>query len=234
MPGRHGAGLWRTLARFWQRDESLSLLLALLLLFAFVLPPLAPRDGPRSPLTTAIFTAVLVAGAATVLRHRRWAALSIIALCLVALPLRWIVTLANGGDLEPWSTATDALVLALLALLVLTMVLRPGAVTRHRLEGAVAAYLLLGLAWARAFEWVALRDPSAFAGAPDGGANHWTYYSLVTLTTMGYGDITPVSAAARSLATAEAFTGQIYLAILVSRLVALELQERRPEIRSGA
>jgi len=93
----------------------------------------------------------------------------------------------------------------------------------------VAAYLLLGLAWAGAYEWVALRDPSAFAGAigaSGGGDGPWIYYSLVTLTTMGYGDILPVSPVARSLAVAEAFTGQLYLAILISRLVALELQAR--------
>ena len=58
MLPKPGAGLWRALARFWQRDESLSVLLLLLVLLAFVLPPLAPRDGPRSPLTTAIFTAL--------------------------------------------------------------------------------------------------------------------------------------------------------------------------------
>ncbi len=55
----------------------------------------------------------------------------------------------------------------------------------------------------------------------------WIYYSLVTLTTMGYGDITPVAPVARSLAVAEALTGQLYVAILISRLVALELQGRQ-------
>lgn len=58
------------------------------------------------------------------------------------------------------------------------------------------------------------------------GGTQRVYYSLVTLTTMGYGDITPVHPVARSLATAEALTGQLHLAILISRLVALELQAR--------
>ncbi len=227
MPGSRRALAWRALARFWQRDESLSILLGLLLLFAFVLPPLAPRDGPRGPLTTLLFTCLLLAGVTTVMRQNRWAVRGLAVLCLAAIPLRWIAWFAPDLEFAVWSAATETLALAVLALVVLAMVLRPGTVTRRRLEGAVAAYLLLGLAWAGAYEWVSLRDPAAFGGALDGRTSSWIYYSLVTLTTMGYGDITPVAPAARSLAVAEAFTGQLYLAILISRLVALELQARQ-------
>jgi hypothetical protein len=116
--------------------------------------------------------------------------------------------------------------MALLALMVLSVVLRAGAVTRHQIQGAVAAYLLLGFAWAAAYEFLSLRDPAAFTGLAGAAGSPWTYYSLVTLTTMGYGDITPVSPAARSLAVAEALTGQMYIAILISRLVALSMTRR--------
>lgn len=221
-----GAGLWSSLARFWQRDESLTVLLGLLLVFAFVLPPLAPRDGPRGPVAAIFFSCVLVAGVTTVMRQNRWAVRGLAALCLAALPLRWIAWLDPDLEFALWSAATETVTLAVLASVVLAMVLRQGTVTRRRLEGAVAAYLLLGLAWAKAYEWVALRDPAAFRGAIASDASPWIYYSLVTLTTMGYGDITPVAPVARSLAVAEAFTGQLYLAILISRLVALELQAR--------
>ena len=129
---------------------------------------------------------------------------------------------AEGQD----RAATETFALAILSLVVLAMVLRPGTVSRRRLEGAVAAYLLLGLAWAAAYEWVAPLDPAAFSGAASGGSQSWSYYSFVTLSTMGYGDILPVAPVARSLAVAEAITGQLYLAILISRLVALELQAR--------
>ena len=75
---------------------------------------------------------------------------------------------------------------------------------------------------------MALWHPGAFAIAFAGrSSNQWTYYSFVTLTTMGYGDIMPVHPLARALAVLEALTGQLYLAILLARLVSLEIQSRR-------
>lgn len=224
-PGRPRA--WEALARFWQRDESLTVLLGLLILVAFVLPPLTARDDPRGPLAALLFSAVLIAGVATVMRQQRWAKRAAIALCLVALPVRWAASVEPHGPLATWSAGAETFALAVLSMVVLTMVLRPGTISRRRLEGAVAAYLLLGLSWAAAYEWVALRDPAAFAGAVATGTAPWTYFSFVTLSTMGYGDITPVAPVARALATSEAISGQLFLAILISRLVALELAARR-------
>jgi hypothetical protein len=234
MSGRSVAGFWGALKRFWQKDESLTLLLALLALFVFVVPVVAPRDGARGPLAATFFSLTLVAGVASVMRQRRWAVLTLVFLGVVALPLRWLASSADGAAWAARSAAADTAVLAVLAFVVLAMVLRPGAVTRHRLQGAAAAYLLLGLAWASAFEWVALGQPDAFRGAEAGGDQQWIYFSLVTLSTMGYGDITPVAPAARSLAVAEAVAGQLFLAILVSRLVALELQAKQERPRAAA
>ena len=71
-------------------------------------------------------------------------------------------------------------------------------------------------------------SPDAFAGHPgaDGALADWVYFSFVTLTTVGYGDITPVSTSARSLAMLEALTGQLYPAIIIARLVSLQTSSR--------
>jgi hypothetical protein len=58
-----------------------------------------------------------------------------------------------------------------------------------------------------------------------GSSTHVLYFSFTTLTTLGYGDIVPVSAIARALTSIEAITGQIYLAVLVARLVGLNIAE---------
>lgn len=221
--------IWQALVAFWQRDESLTLLLVLLVLFAFVLPPLVPHPGPGSSIAAGLFSLVLIAGVATFLRHRPWAVRALATLFGVTFLLRWAAWMLPAGIVAMVSCAAQTFALTALAFLVLAMVLRPGTINRRRIEGAVAAYLLLGLAWAGAYEWVWLADPAAFRGAVGSGGPQWIYYSLVTLTSTGYGDITPVHPVARSLATAEAITGQLYIAILIARLVALELHSRQPK-----
>jgi hypothetical protein len=223
-PGR----LARGIARLRDPDESLPILLALVVASQLVLPAMAGDGRLDGVVRDALATVVLLSGLAAVWGERRWVVRTLVGLVAVGLPVRWAARLDLVRDVEPVRSATTLVALAVLTALVLSKVVRPGMVTRHRIQGAIAAYLLLGLTWASAYEWIAAVDPAAFAGAmtaaPSGAL--WDYYSLVTLTTMGYGDVTPVSPAARSLAVAEALTGQLYLAILVARLVALELQAR--------
>jgi hypothetical protein len=134
-----------------------------------------------------------------------------------------------GGWIVPMPQAL-ALGMGLLSLLLFLVVvlgrtLREGPVSVHRIQGAIAAYLLLGVLWAQAFALLAHLRPGAFAGPVNfaDGPRAFLYYSFVTLTTVGYGDVLPVHPAARSLAMAEAVTGPLYLAILVARLVSLSL-----------
>lgn len=94
--------------------------------------------------------------------------------------------------------------------------------------GSDGQKFLAAFAHSIADELTALLHPGAFAGAvPDHGTlQHWIYYSFVTLTTVGYGDVTPVHPAARSLAMLEALIGQLYPAILLARLVSLAVGSR--------
>ena len=107
---------------------------------------------------------------------------------------------------EPWVQGTSLLSLLLFLVVVLGQTLRRGPVTFHRIQGAVAAYLLLGILWAHAYALVAHLRPGAFSGPvnPADGPRAFFYFSFVTLTTVGYGDVLPVHPAARSLAMLEA------------------------------
>jgi hypothetical protein len=117
--------------------------------------------------------------------------------------------------------------LTLLGALLGTRVFGAGTVTRNRIGGAVALYMLVGLVWADAYQLVSMVVPDSFAGisAHDGSIDRftWVYFSFVTLTTVGYGDIMPLSRAARSLANLEALIGQLYPAIVLARLVSLRV-----------
>lgn len=214
------------LAGFWADERGLSIFLASLVAIILV-PALAPVGIPGRLLVDALISVMLVSGAAAVADRPR-AMLVVSAIAVGALLVRWASWLRPAAGLEVWREVSTLATLVALYFVVLALVLRSGPVTTRRIEGAVAAYLLLGFAWAQAYELLALLRPGAFAGAVEGGgAPSWTYYSFVTLTTMGYGDIVPVHPLARALAVLEAMAGQLYLTILLARLVSLELQSRR-------
>jgi len=207
--------------RFWAEDHGLSLLLLLLVAVVFVLPMFS-RHGPLGSLAGDIaFSALLVAGALT-LPERRWLRWAVPPFAAIAVLIRWAGVVMASVDLITWRELSTLVTLILFAAVVAGQVYRSGPVTHHRILGAVAVYLLLGLTWANSYALLQHLHPDAFAGSLSEAASPetWIYYSFVTLTTMGYGDITPVHPLARSLAIAEAVTGQLYIAITLARLVA--------------
>jgi hypothetical protein len=102
-----------------------------------------------------------------------------------------------------------------------------GRVSYHRIVGAVFLYLLIALTFAGLFVFVGLAFPKAFSGLEVADspalAGNLIYFSFVTLTSTGYGDIFPVHPMARSLCNLETIIGQLYPATLLARLVTLEL-----------
>jgi voltage-gated potassium channel len=117
---------------------------------------------------------------------------------------------------------------ALTVVVLLRGIYRETDVSADGVSGAFCGYLLLGVLFGHIYCLVAATNPSAFNGIEatlhsvrNGGRQHFllTYFSFTTLTTVGYGDITPASDTARSLAATEAITGQFYLAVLVAELI---------------
>jgi voltage-gated potassium channel Kch len=106
-----------------------------------------------------------------------------------------------------------------------------GQVTLHRIVGAVLLYLLIALAFVSAFLLLGFWVPNAFSGlvVQDNQklSSSLIYFSFVTLTTVGYGDIVPIHPVARSLCNLESIIGQLYPATLLARLVSLEIEGRR-------
>jgi hypothetical protein len=118
-----------------------------------------------------------------------------------------------------------------LGIVVARAVFAPGKVTFHRVIGAVLLYLNIGLVFVALYCFVALRIPNAFTGLGPlednlAVAGNLIYFSFVTLTSVGYGDIVPLHPFARGLANVEAIIGQLYPATLLARLVTLELEGR--------
>lgn len=101
-------------------------------------------------------------------------------------------------------------------------------VTLDTIGLALCTYILLGYLWVLFYIPVVELDPDAFSVAfePESTGNSLRYFSYVTLTTLGYGDISPVSPIARTLAILEALTGTLFLAVLISRLVGSYRSQR--------
>lgn len=133
-------------------------------------------------------------------------------------PAHWVQVLAH---------LVHILFLILTILLILRHVFRDVAVGADMILGAVCAYLLIGFTFNQIYSLVDTLQPDSFKGGisvqQDGG-----YFSLVTLSTLGYGDMVPVRGLARSIAALEAVVGQLYIAVIVARLVGLHMIHARP------
>lgn len=132
--------------------------------------------------------------------------------------------------------ASAALLVGFVVFHLLRFVARAPRVNGEVLAASVSAYLLIGLLWALAYTVVGAVDPAAFTVATALGGQmdpfNALYFSFITLSTVGYGDITPVSDLPRMLAVIEANTGLFYIGILVSRLVSLYSSSSHPQVES--
>jgi hypothetical protein len=132
---------------------------------------------------------------------------------------------AVRGPSRFWDAAVNcwlAAIMLLAVVVVLRRILRQRVVTPEAVYAALSAYLLMGFMFAALFGAVAALDPDPFfRGAEPEDAGTLLYFSVVTLTTTGYGDLTAAQPPGRSLAALEALAGQFFMATLVARLVSL-------------
>jgi hypothetical protein len=212
------------LARGWQSEANLSFFLFLLILMAFVLPSMRFEKNTLVLYEDIGFSSISVVGAAIAWGNRRLFVLTSLVV-IAAIFLRWASWWRPTNTLFLWSISMGLAALLTLAAVLLWQVFRSGPVTVMRIQGAIAAYLCLGFGWAHAYHLAALLDPDAFkaAGSNVSFAISWVNYSFGMLTTVGYEGFVPVDPLAHTLGSAEAVTGQLYLAVLVARLVSMQV-----------
>jgi hypothetical protein len=228
MPSNKARFRFRRTSERRLNDELLTTLTILLSILVFVVAPLQANGIIAGRYFGLIFGAALVP-AAFMLAANRYAAGAIvvaIVLILVAseMEFRESTTLDVYLDAIAWLIAGVTL-----SVVVARAVFAPGKVTFHRILGGILLYLTIGLTFVALYGLVSLNVPDAFKGLDPLHGNYFAiagnliYFSFVTLTTIGYGDIVPVHPYARGLANLEAVIGQLYPATLLARLVTLEL-----------
>ena len=174
-----------------------------------------------------LFSLVIIAGLAAAFRQR-WVRTLAIVLAVVGLGLIWLEQIHHGLILSILNAFIGMIFLLFLFATLIVQVFMAGPVTAHRIRGAIVVYLMMGGMWSFFYYVTALTIPHAFnwpeglvVGDRQQVQQILTYFSFTTLTTTGFGDVTPAIPLTRSLAMFESLAGQLYLVVTLTRLVSL-------------
>jgi hypothetical protein len=211
---------------FWSEDKGLTSIFILLCVSDFLLIPFFDHHSTfLFFLSRILWVVLLVAGirALTVnkiIRHNLFS----IPILLVAVNI--LLRIFDNQFLVSLEFAVKLFASLLLIGMVLVKVFEAGSVTIHRVIGSIVVYMLIGNMWADIFEFLYTKVPGSIqfgaADIKDGvSASSYLYLSFTTLTTTGFGDILPVSAASRTLVIIEQLVGVLYPVVLIGRLVSL-------------
>ncbi|HVY16250.1 MAG TPA: potassium channel family protein [Rhodopila sp.] len=213
------------------REWTLTGLLVFEVLLLFVGVPIGATFKAQWPMTTGAILALVMVSTVVIMSRSTGAwIVATVAVLLAGAGLFLRVTEPSAITVWLGHLAAIASVFAL-SIVIARVVFGPGRVTTHRIQGAIVLYLNVAVTFTSAYRLVLELNPTAFAGVPLGlpetaAFENMLYFSFTTLTSTGYGELLPISPAARSLANLEAITGQLYLAILLARLVTLHVESR--------
>jgi hypothetical protein len=212
------------------------LVLLLTLVSLLLIPPVLHGLSSRSAVYSVLCSLVLIAAIMSLLEGR-WPRTLALALGIPALLGRWLAY-ALATSSEDFVALADHFVeilfLAFVVVMTLRAVLTQGTISLDSIFGAICAYLILGMAWGSVYSVVEVVQPGSFQASgeladalksADAREPVLVYLSFVTMATVGYGDITPVSPPARALACLEAIMGQFYIAVLVAALVGIRVSQ---------
>jgi Ion channel len=212
-------------------DPMLTVLALMLAILMFVVGPLQAAGIVAAHHFGLAFGLVLMAAVFIVSGDPVSLTAMLIAVALIVLST--FLRLRQPSVLDIYLDASAWLITGVtLSIVVSRAVFSPGPITFHRIVGAILLYLNIGLIFVALFCFVGLLVPNAFVGLGPlqdnlAVAGNLIYFSFVTLTSVGYGDIVPLHPFARGLSNVEAIIGQLYPATLLARLVTLEIESRR-------
>jgi hypothetical protein len=212
----------------WIRRYRHPQLLVALSLLLFVSPFLGQHRGGF--VVDVFLTLTLIAAVVACSTHR-WQFVLGIGLTVLTTTASAYVNYSGDDTFGLAHMLTTLGFLVFITYLVMRNVFGPGPVDVDKICGALSGYLFMGMSWAFAYALLEWANPGSLQGIEGVGSSFRTYdrfigYSFVTLTTVGYGNVVPANPRAEALASAEAIFGQIYLTVLVARLVALSVQHQ--------
>ncbi|MCK5478115.1 MAG: two pore domain potassium channel family protein [Methylococcales bacterium] len=209
------------------RQNNFFFLLSALLFLLLILPVITDIYGTRNWLIGHLaFSVTLIFSVVSLHNVKKWRVAGLI-LVFLGITFSGMAFYLNSELFLCFSLLADFLFLLLVISMVLQRVIFSDRINLDNVAGAICVYLLLGIIWSLVYYFINIIMPGSFKGnlAIDMHmqSTDFIHYSFVTLTTLGYGDIVPMSATARSLSYMEAIFGQFYIVILVAGLVAIHI-----------
>jgi hypothetical protein len=208
---------------YWKTGQGYTFLLIVLSAYIFLLIPMVKEKYFSEVLFFIFYFLLLSSGIPFLLRNKRF-------LILLGLSVSPVLLMASQliYNSEILSFLADLLMefyCICLGSIILIKTLNQGKVTVHRIQGAIIVYLLISLVLALIFHSIRLiQGDTSFSGLTTSSRTEFMYFSLSTITTVAFGDITPVYSLARSFSNLESLTGQLYPAIIISRLVSMSFK----------
>ena len=233
-----GGGRFQVLKRMWWEERYTVLLVSV---FCYIiLSALLPHKTWGTVFLDLVFLALVFSVVFEVARVR--ALLSVLGILGVLAILGHIISLLWQGTLASkiiLSATFIPFIAAAIYRISKHVLIRPKVVTRNTIWGAIIIYLLIGVLFSNIYILIEILTPGSFLISSSAGklvissakdvSRVFGYFSFVTLTTLGYGDILPVKDLSRTMAWIEAFIGQVYLAVIIARLVGMSRYKQHEE-----
>jgi len=223
----------RLVNRFILRHRLLIFLCSLLTLL-IIFPVVYDRYGDYLYILELLFSVILIMGIYIVSTNRQILTIAIL-LATLTISIFWFNIILQNDSLLLLGLILEIIFFSITTITILIHVLQYKKVTADKIYGAICGYLLIGIMWALLYTTIETVSPGSFLFLHGTGSIHhfqslhrfyfssFLYYSFVTLTTLGYGDILPSSVLSQIFSSIEAVLGQLYVAVLIARLVGLHI-----------
>ena len=201
------------------------LILMCLILGMIVLVPILNRFTAARVFLEIFLTAIIISMVYVISNKKGFVIASVI-LAVVMLVSFWLVYFTQNKWIAAIGMVTGVLFVGLVISNILGSMLKSEGADREIIYKAILLYLLAALMWAFLYTFLELVDPASFNIDLDQSRGYllvFQYYSFVTITTLGYGDITPVTEVAKAFSVLEAVCGQLYLVVVVAWLVGMHV-----------
>jgi voltage-gated potassium channel len=204
------------------------LILLCLILGLLVLVPILNRFVAAHIFLDIFLTAIVISMVYTI-SHKKGHVIAGVFLAVVMLASMWLQYAYPNKGILAIGMIAGVIFIAVVIVNILRFMFKSEEINREIIYAAILLYLLTALMWAFVYTFLELIDPASFnidLSQPEGYLLVFQYYSFVTITTLGYGDITPVTEVAKAFSVLEAVFGQLYLVVVVAWLVGMHVSKK--------